>query len=173
MKRKLYVGITFLILPVVLGIGSVVVQQRAAVRAAGVMAPQFEVDPMWPKPLPQPLDSRQYHRRVGRCPGPHLDHSSPRLARKQWKRMPQPILPGGDCCMAAPPVLEFDQAGTCSALGRPGQGYDWPTQPRNHRRLQGQRLDRRQWPSARSPPQTQRRMRLPPRPPRLMPTTRS
>ena len=52
MKRKLYVGITFLILPVVLGIGSVVVQQRAAVRAAGVQAPRFEVDPMWPKPLP-------------------------------------------------------------------------------------------------------------------------
>jgi hypothetical protein len=29
----------------------VVLQKQAAVEAAGVMAPRFEVDPFWPKPL--------------------------------------------------------------------------------------------------------------------------
>jgi hypothetical protein len=29
-----------------------VLEKQAAVEAAGVMAPRFEVDPMWPKPLP-------------------------------------------------------------------------------------------------------------------------
>ena len=27
-------------------------EKRAVVEAAGVQAPRFEVDPMWPKPLP-------------------------------------------------------------------------------------------------------------------------
>ena len=33
----------------------------------------------------------------------------------------------GECCQAAPPVLEFDEAGNLlHAWGGPGQGYDWP-----------------------------------------------
>jgi DNA-binding beta-propeller fold protein YncE len=33
----------------------------------------------------------------------------------------------GECCTAAPPVLEFDEAGNLlHAWGGPGQGYDWP-----------------------------------------------
>jgi len=127
MKRKLYVGITFLILPVVLGIGSVVVQQRAAVRAAGVMAPQFEVDPMWPKPLP-------HHWILGNTIGVSADsqdhiwiiHRQNSLERMETYAATNP--PGGDCCMAAPPVLEFDEDGNLlRSWGGPGQGYDWPT----------------------------------------------
>ena len=35
--------------------------------------------------------------------------------------------PKGECCSAAPPVLEFDAAGNLvSSWGGPGQGYDWP-----------------------------------------------
>ncbi len=52
MKRNLYVGAAFLALLVALGAGSAVLQKRAAVEAAAVQAPTFEVDPMWPKPLP-------------------------------------------------------------------------------------------------------------------------
>jgi hypothetical protein len=34
----------------------------------------------------------------------------------------------GDCCKAAPPVLEFDAAGNLlNAWGGPGAGYDWPS----------------------------------------------
>jgi hypothetical protein len=52
MKRNLYVGAIFLILLAALIVASSVLQQRAAVEAAGAMAPRFEVDPLWPKPLP-------------------------------------------------------------------------------------------------------------------------
>jgi DNA-binding beta-propeller fold protein YncE len=35
--------------------------------------------------------------------------------------------PKADCCIPAPPVLEFDQPGTLiHSWGGPGQGYDWP-----------------------------------------------
>lgn len=35
-----------------LAIRSAVVQKKAVVQASGVQAPGFEVDPFWPKPLP-------------------------------------------------------------------------------------------------------------------------
>ena len=35
--------------------------------------------------------------------------------------------PKADCCIPAPPVLEFDQSGALvNSWGGPGQGYDWP-----------------------------------------------
>ena len=52
MKRNIYVGATFLALLIALGVGITVLQKRAAVEAATVQAPMFEVDPLWPKPLP-------------------------------------------------------------------------------------------------------------------------
>src|SRR2546429_2093154 len=52
MKRKFVVVVAFLSLLTGLGVVSVVLEKRAAVAAAGVEAPQFEVDPLWPKPLP-------------------------------------------------------------------------------------------------------------------------
>jgi DNA-binding beta-propeller fold protein YncE len=36
--------------------------------------------------------------------------------------------PSGECCSAAPPVLEFDQEGNLvQGWGAPGPGYEWPT----------------------------------------------
>ena len=52
MKRNLYIGGIFLATFAALGIASTVVEKKAAVEASGVMAPSFEVDPLWPKPLP-------------------------------------------------------------------------------------------------------------------------
>src|SRR5579883_689504 len=53
MKRHLYVGAMFLAALGVLAVGSHVMHKRAVVQAAGgAQAPRFEVDPMWPKPLP-------------------------------------------------------------------------------------------------------------------------
>ena len=52
MRRNIYVGATFLALLIALGVGITVLQKRAAVEAATVQAPMFEVDPLWPKPLP-------------------------------------------------------------------------------------------------------------------------
>src|SRR5207249_8241299 len=35
--------------------------------------------------------------------------------------------PASECCLAAPPVLEFYEAGNLiSHWGGPGEGYDWP-----------------------------------------------
>src|SRR6202035_2030243 len=37
------------------------------------------------------------------------------------------IPPAAECCKAAPPVLEFDEAGNLIGhWGGPGEGYDWP-----------------------------------------------
>ena len=52
MKRNVYTGAAILALSALLGTGSVLLERRAVVHAASVMAPKFEVDPFWPKPLP-------------------------------------------------------------------------------------------------------------------------
>src|SRR2546429_679114 len=52
MNRNRRLGAMFVAVFLALGIGSVVLDRLARVKAAGVMAPRFEVDPMWPKPLP-------------------------------------------------------------------------------------------------------------------------
>jgi len=52
MKRNFLIGSVLLVLAMVLGVGSALLQKRAAVQAAGLQAPMFEVDPMWPTPLP-------------------------------------------------------------------------------------------------------------------------
>ena len=91
------------------------------------MAPRFEVDPFWPKPLPNnwllgqtvgvSVDSRDHVWIVHR-PG-SLDDQIEASAGVNT--------PEGSCCAAAPPVLEFDQEGNLvSYWGGPGEGYDWP-----------------------------------------------
>src|SRR5437899_4272293 len=42
----------FAALILALGTGSIALDRIAKVKAATVMAPRFEVDPLWPKPLP-------------------------------------------------------------------------------------------------------------------------
>src|ERR1700757_919414 len=49
MSRNLRTGAILVAVLAALGIGSTVLDR---VKAAGVMAPRFEVDPLWPKPLP-------------------------------------------------------------------------------------------------------------------------
>ena len=55
-----------------------VLQREVAAQNGGgtVRAPRFEVDPFWPKPLPESLAPRRRHRRVGGRARSHLDHSS-------------------------------------------------------------------------------------------------
>ncbi|PYR70077.1 MAG: hypothetical protein DMG20_06155, partial [Acidobacteria bacterium] len=52
MKRNLCIGLLFVVVLALLLAASSILQKRAAVEAAGVQAPRFEVDPLWPKPLP-------------------------------------------------------------------------------------------------------------------------
>ena len=126
MKRNLYVGAGFFVVLAALGTGSALLDKRAAVEAAAVQAPMFEVDPMWPKPLPN-------HWLLGMTIGVSVDgqdhiwiiHRQGSLERMENYAASNP--PASECCSAAPPVLEFDEQGNLLAhWGGPGEGYNWP-----------------------------------------------
>ena len=126
MKRNQYIGLAFAVLILVLGLATVMVQRKAHVQAAGVEAPMFEVDPMWPKPMPN-------HWLIGMTIGVSVDaqdhiwivHRQGSLEKGELHAETKP--PMAVCCAAAPPVLEFAQDGTLLRhWGGPGQGYDWP-----------------------------------------------
>src|SRR5580704_17951093 len=126
MKRILYIAAGFLAILTALGIASSVLGKRAAVQAAAVQAPRFEVDPLWPRPLPN-------HWLMGQTIGVSVDaqdhvwiiHRAGSLEPGEQHATTNP--PTAQCCAPAPPVLEFDQAGTLIGhWGGPGNGYDWP-----------------------------------------------
>jgi len=106
---------------------------QAAVQSGTVQAPRFEVDPYWPKPLPNhwllgsatgiAIDSRDHVYVI------HLTDSF--TPRTETGAGPQNnnITPAGECCSSAPNVLEFDPSGNLvKSWGGPGQGYEWPAQ---------------------------------------------
>lgn len=88
--------------------------------------PQFLVDPFWPKPLPHNWIVGQV---AGVDVGPDdhvwIVHRPDSLSERERGAEQDPPL--GKCCIAAPPVLEFDLSGNLlNAWGGPGGGYDWP-----------------------------------------------
>ncbi|MSP94954.1 MAG: hypothetical protein EXR00_06740 [Alphaproteobacteria bacterium] len=127
-RSRLFIGAGFTALLGALAIGQAVLDKSAAAQAQAqgtVMAPRFEIDPLWPKPLPN-------HWVLGSAIGVWVDaddhiwiihRSSATLANNE-----KPLEMGtGECCAGAPPVLEFDQAGNLlRRWGGPGQGYEWP-----------------------------------------------
>jgi DNA-binding beta-propeller fold protein YncE len=126
MKINFRAGAAFGATLVILGISSAVLSKRASVQASTVQAPRFEVDPMWPKPLPN-------HWVIGNTIGVSVDaqdhvwiiHRAGSLEAKEVYSTANP--PAAECCTPAPPVLAFDQAGNLvESWGGPGQGYDWP-----------------------------------------------
>src|ERR1700722_14332318 len=68
MNRKWCVGGAIVALAALFAVGSVLISRRAVVHAGGVMAPKFEVDPFWPKPLPN-------HWVIGQTIGVSMDSS--------------------------------------------------------------------------------------------------
>ncbi len=97
-----------------------------ACQAASVMAPRFEVDLTWPKPLPNRWILGQT---IGVSSDPQdniwIVHRPGSLEAGETHAAASP--PIAQCCIAAPPVLEFDQAGNLIGhWGGPGNGYDWP-----------------------------------------------
>ncbi|HYE86027.1 MAG TPA: hypothetical protein VEA16_06715, partial [Vicinamibacterales bacterium] len=97
----------------------------AAQTKGAPQAPRFEVDPMWPKPLPN-------HWVLGNVIGVWADdrdhvwivhRGSDTLANNERGLE----LKSAECCAGAPPVLEFDASGALvGSWGGPGNGYDWP-----------------------------------------------
>jgi DNA-binding beta-propeller fold protein YncE len=102
----------------------------ALISAVGqsVQVPIFEYDPTFPKPLPENWAigaigglavDKQDHVYVAQRP------SSLRGNERFTGAGDTP--PKAECCIPAPPILEFDQTGTLiHSWGGPGQGYDWP-----------------------------------------------
>ncbi len=125
-QRNIRVGIALITLIIALGVGWAALEKTMAAQS-GAQAPMFEVDPLWPKPLPN-------HWVLGSTIGVAVDgedhvwiiHRAQSLAAGERRLDADP--PTGECCAAAPPVLEFDQAGNLVGhWGGPGNGYDWPT----------------------------------------------
>ena len=125
-KRNLYIGGAFVAALVGLGAcQSVFDRQAADASGSGVVAPVFEVDPLWPKPLP-------HHWLLGMTIGIWVDerdhvwiiHRSSATLHANERALELGV---GECCRGAPPVLEFDPEGNLlRAWGGPGQGYEWP-----------------------------------------------
>jgi DNA-binding beta-propeller fold protein YncE len=115
-----------------------------------VMAPIFEVDPFWPKPLPN-------HWVTGSTIGLSIDTQDNVWTLHRRESVPDDLraadltvaqavddeaLPGakgpvngndpiGVCCKVAPEVLVYDQSGALiKSWGGKGAGYEWPE--RNH-----------------------------------------
>src|SRR6202521_4449420 len=101
MKRRFAIAGAFLAIVVALAVGSVILGKRATVAAAGVQAPQFEVDPMWPKPLPN-------HWVLGWATGVTVDAQDHVWIVHQANKLDPGELFGAanaaSCCFAAPPV---------------------------------------------------------------------
>jgi DNA-binding beta-propeller fold protein YncE len=124
-RRNAMIGVTLLGGIVGLGIGAAALERRVPTGQPPV-APRFEVDPLWPKPLPNHwilgsavgvgVDSRDHVFIIHRGNGDSLTE----LGAAQ-------VPPSGECCRPAPPILEFDPEGNLvNSWGGPGDGYRWP-----------------------------------------------
>ena len=135
-KRELWAGSILAGVLVALGAAYVVVERKAVVQAAGTQAPKFEVDPLWPKPLPN-------HWLMGNVIGVSVDaqdhiwiiHRQGSLEAMENYGVANPPGPKrqagvveAECCAPAPAVLEFDEAGNLLASwgGKDGENYVWP-----------------------------------------------
>jgi DNA-binding beta-propeller fold protein YncE len=128
-SRGMFVGIGVVALLGVLGIAQSALDRVAAQGQTAVEAPMFEVDPFWPKPLPNAwligmtigigVDERDHVFIVHRP-----DTFTPRTEIGLATDPPTAEF----CCRPAPPLLEFDPAGNLvNSWGGPGEGYDWPS----------------------------------------------
>jgi hypothetical protein len=123
--RNAIIGGATALLLVALGCGQAVLQNRADAQGPSVEGPRFEVDPLWPKPLPN-------HWVLGMTIGVWVDdqdhvwiiHRGAPTLHDNERALDLKV---GECCTAAPPVLVFDQAGNLvRSWGGPGAGYEWP-----------------------------------------------
>jgi DNA-binding beta-propeller fold protein YncE len=120
-KRNLCIGAAFLAVLALLGVAEIAFEKQADAQTKNtVMAPRFEVDPFWPKPLPN-----KWH--IGQTIGVDVDpqdhvwiiHRADSLTESEV----------GAEGAKAPPVLEFDKDGNVlAAWGGPDplKRYEWP-----------------------------------------------
>ena len=129
-NRKLFTGAAFVAVLATLGVVQGMIDKAAA---QAKQVPRFEVDPFWPKPMPNyevfgqtiglgiSSDDHVWVIHRGNDPG--------NLDRTEISVMKPGAPPVSDCCNPAPPVVEFDPAGNrVAAWGGPKEGapYQWP-----------------------------------------------
>jgi len=125
-RNSLVIGLSLCAgIAALLGVLGIVEQ---SVEAGSHKAPVFEVDPFWPKPLPN-------HWVMGSTIGVGVDSRDHVFVihrrdsfneRTEIGAAMEP--PTGSCCIPAPNILEFDPDGNLvNAWGGPGEGYDWPS----------------------------------------------
>jgi hypothetical protein len=128
-KRDLYFGATLIGIIAALGFGSSALEKAAEAEGfRNIEAPMFEVDPFWPKPLPN-------HWVLGSAVGVGVDsrdhvfiihRQAPLNERTEIGASTDP--PSGECCLPAPYILEFDPEGNlANSWGGPSDEYTWPT----------------------------------------------
>ena len=123
-SKNFLIGSAFAVALAGLGVAQFALQGKA--EAQGMMAPKFEVDPFWPKPMPN-------HWVLGMSIGVWVDNNDHIWMVHRDNTVERTILQlknsQGECCQPAPPVLAFDEAGNnIHAWGGAvaGAPYDWP-----------------------------------------------
>jgi DNA-binding beta-propeller fold protein YncE len=128
MKRRRSLMLATTLIAALAALGAVQARLQSSADAVRVEAPIFEVDPLWPKPMPDEwllgsvigvgVDSRDHV---------FVIHRPESLnARTEAGAAADP--PTGSCCRPAPNIVEFDPDGNLvGSWGGPGAGYDWPT----------------------------------------------
>jgi len=125
-NRAIGMGVAFAAFVVVLVVRPNLLEQSTAHAKEKPEAPNLQVDPLWPKPLPN-------HWVLGSVTGVAVDSEDHiwvihRGADSLNALEKGAILdPPTGCCVPAPQVLEFDEAGNLLGnWGGPGPGFDWP-----------------------------------------------
>ena len=126
MRRLTWAGAGCMAVVATIGLAPDVVS-TTAIAQGPLRVPRFAADPLWNKPLPHKwttgqvsgvaVDSRDHvwivHRPATIADGEKAASFNPPLA---------------ECCIPAPPILEFDPNGNMvNAFGGPGAGYEWPS----------------------------------------------
>ena len=126
-RRNLRRGATLLILLATLAAGQHLLDRAIVARGQDSgQVPRFQVDPLWPKPLPNlwvmgsvigvSVDSRDQIWMI---------HRPSSLSDNERAAALDPPLAA--CCVPAPPILVFDHEGNLvNSWGGPGAGYQWP-----------------------------------------------
>jgi DNA-binding beta-propeller fold protein YncE len=108
------------------GIASAILLSADALATCAQDAPRYQVDPFWPLELPNNWIIGQ----VGGLAVDREDHIwvLQRPASDTVDEVGASLTPPrSQCCIAAPPVLEFDKQGhLLHSWGGPGEGFDWP-----------------------------------------------
>src|ERR1700720_837601 len=126
MRREMKIGAGIVLVLAALGFGQAALD-RVAAEGKSAQAPRFEVDPMWPKPLPN-------HWLMGNVIGVNVDSKDHiwiinRQGSLELKEINAPKNPRDSAfCLPAPPFLEFDEEGNLLAHWgcQGGEGYEWP-----------------------------------------------